>query len=201
MTDLSDINMDGVQPMSTQQELPVGQYLVRVEDTEKKATKERFDEAGHALPVNHYLQIAMQVYGGPNEGQIEFARLNLWNPNETAVRMAKAELKSIQEATGVASTNSDHYHGKWMVLEVKAGVKDPSKLYKNYSAAPEPMVAAYAHIPPVAAKAPSAVAQPAAAPVPAPAFVRNMLGAAAVAAAPAAAAPGALPSWAQKKTA
>lgn len=193
MTDLSDINMDGVQPMGEAQELPLGQYLVRIEDTEKKETKEKFDEQGNKLPPAHYLQIALKVYGGPNEGQVEFVRLNLWNPNPTAVSMAKSELKSIQEATGVASPNSDHYHGKWMILEIKEGIKDPKKHYRKYAAAPQEIVAAFAHVPPVPAKAPS-VAATTSSNTPKPgAFIAKE---AAAAAAPAASA---LPSWAQKK--
>jgi len=189
MTDLSDVNMDGVKPMSDAQELGAGQYLVRIEDTEKKETKEKFAENGSKLPPNHYLQVSLQVYGGPNEGQIEFSRLTLWNPNETAQRMAKSELKSIQEATGVISTNSDHLHGKWMILEIKAGVKDATKLYKHYHPAAPEIVSQFAHIPPVPAKAPSAAAhQPA----------QHQAAAHAPAASTAKPAAGALPSWAKK---
>lgn len=189
MTDLSDINMEGVKPMSDAQELGAGQYLVRIEDTDKKQVqKEVYDEAGNKLVPNHYLQIDLKVYGGPDDGRTEFVRLNLWNHNVTAVNMAKSELKSIQEATQTVSTNSEHLHGKWMILEKKAGVKDPTKLYKHYSAAPAEIVASFAGTAaPIAAKAPAA-----------PAFVRNMPGAAALAAATAPAA-GALPSWAMKK--
>ena len=190
MTDLSDINMDGVTAMSSAQELPIGQYLVRIEDTEKKETKERFDEAGNKMPPNHYLQVGLKVYGGPNDSQVEFVRLNLWNTNPTAVQMAKSELKSLQDATGVVSPNSDHFHGKWMILEIKAGIKDPTKLYRHYQAAPAEMLAAYAHIPPVPAKAPSAAA--------APPFVAKQAAVAAAATAPAGSA-GALPIWATKK--
>lgn len=188
MTDLSDVNMDNVKPMGEIQELPVGQYLVRVEDTEKKAAKEKFDaETSEKLPQGHYLQMSLKVYGGPNDGQTEFVRLNLWNSNPTAVTMAKSELKSIQEATGVVSSNSDHFHGKWMVLEIKTGVKDPKKLYKKYSEAPAAWLTAFAHIPPVPAKAPSMAASQ-----PTPETAR------AAGAPPAVAAADALPSWAKK---
>lgn len=152
MTDLSDIGMDGVKPMSDAQELGVGKYFVRIEDTEKKATKDRFDEQNNKLPPNHYLQIALKVYGGDKDGHTEFVRLNLWNTNDTAVNMAKSELKSIQNATKVATANSNDFHGKWMLLEVTAGIKDPTKLYKHYEDAPVSLIDAYKHIPPVPAK-------------------------------------------------
>jgi hypothetical protein len=202
MTDLSDVNMEGVKPMSEIQDLGVGQYLVRIEDTDKKETKDKYSENGEKLPPNHYLQIALKVYGGPDEGRVEFVRLNLWNSNPTAVNMAKSELKSIQDAIGVVTANSDHMHGKWLVLEIKAGTKDATKLYKHYQAAPEGMVKEFAHIQPVPAKAPS----PAATVSSAKAATNSLYAdpkppASAAAAAPAAGSPSALPAWAQKKTA
>lgn len=200
MTDLSDVNMEGVKPMNDAQELPIGTYLVRIEDTEKKETKEKYDDAGQKLPPNFYLQIANKVYGGPSEGQTEFSRLNLWNSNQTAVDMAKSELKSIQEATGVVSASSNDLHGKWMVLEVRAGKTEATKdkRYKHYTPATEGMIAAFASVAPVPAKAPAPAAT---APAAAPAFVASMPGAAAVAAAPAVVGTGPkdLPSWAKPK--
>ena len=184
--------------MSENQELPLGQYLVRIEDTAKKETKEKFDPEGNRLPANHYLQVALKVYGGPNDGQVEFVRLNLWNDSPYAVSMAKSERKSIEDVIGVVSTNSDHWHSKWLVLEVRAGKTEKSKdkLYKHYHPAPEGMVKEYAHIPPVPAKAPSVAARPAAQPA------ASLAGAprppATAAAAPASAAD-ALPEWARKK--
>lgn len=205
-TDLSDINMEGVQPMGEMQELPVGQYLVRIEDTEKKDTKDKYDENNNKLPGGHYLLIAQKVYGGPHDGQVEFSRLNLWNANATAVNIAKSELKSIQDATnvhpvkgedGITRFKSEWFHGTWMILEVKAGTRDPSKRFKSYMAAPADIVNEYKHVPPVAAKTPEAATVAA----PAPAFVRNMPAAASaqVPAAPTQPAAGALPSWAAKK--
>ncbi len=182
MTDLSDISMEGVQPQGEMQELPLGTYLVRIENTEKKGTKDKFDENGNPHPdngKNFYLLISQKVYGGPNDGQIEFARLNLWNSNATAVNIAKSELKSIQEATGVASPKSEDFHGKWMILEIKAGVQDPKKRFKHYSAAPASLVEQYKDAPPVASVEPAVHAQ--------------------VAAQNTAAAASAVPSWAQKK--
>jgi hypothetical protein len=187
MTDLSDVNMEGVKPMSDAQELPIGTYLVRIEDTEKKPTKEKFDEAGTKLPPNYFLQFSLQVYGGPNDGQVDFTRLNLWNTNETAVRIAKSELKSIQDAIGIASPNSDHYHGRWMVMEVRPGRKEPEKTTKHYSVVPPGVLVAFKHVPPVPVKTHQ---QPAAATAQAQ-HPQTATSTPAVA--------NALPSWAQKK--
>lgn len=211
MTDLSDVNMEGVKPMGDSQELPIGQYLVRLEDNEKKETKEKYDEEGNKMPPNHYLQLAAKVYGGPNDGQVEFIRLNLWNTNPTAVNMAKSELKSIQDATNthpkpdannIMRFIADWFHGKWMTLEVKPNKKDPEKTHRVYTPAPDTIVAAFAHVPPVPAKAPAAATPAPQATVAAPATTGYVAPATATPASPPAApsgAAGALPAWAQKK--
>jgi hypothetical protein len=195
MADLSDINMEGVKPMGDSQELPAGQFLVRIEETDKKqVNKEVFDEAGNKLTPNHYLQVDLKVYGGPNDGQIEFARLNLWNHNATAVNMAKSERKSIEEAIGVVSTNSAAWHGKWMLLEKKPKTKKPDELIRIYTRIEPEMMESLKSImdsaPALAAKAESA---PATAAAPAPAFLQRNV--------PAAASPSKsdLPAWAQPK--
>lgn len=185
-----DVDMTGVKPAGEYQELPIGKYLVRVDETEKKGTKDRFDESGAPSPdngKNFYLQIALSVHGGPNDGHIEFDRLNLWNSNSIAVNMAKAQLKSIFLATGVETSDSTALHGRWMVMEVKA--QRNGQLGKYYEAAPASMIpkeaVGYTAEQLEAMKKPShataGVAQQASAP------------------APAAAADSALPSWAQKK--
>lgn len=205
MTDLSDINMEGVKPLGDSQELPAGQFLVRIEDTDRKqVNKEVFAEDGTKLTPNHYLQIDLKVYGGPNDGQVEFCRLNLWNHNQTAVNMAKSELKSIQEATGVVSTNSQHFHGKWMILEKKPKTKKPDELIRVYTGIPPEQLEALQGImnnaPPIAPKAGSAPVASASAAT--PAFLRNVPAAhSAPAPVAAASAASSLPSWAQPKKA
>lgn len=201
MTDLSDINMEGVKPMGDSQELPAGQFLVRIEDTDRKqVNKEVFAEDGTKLSPNHYLQIDMKVYGGPNDGHVEFARLNLWNHNATAVNIAKSELKSIQEATGVVSTNSEAFHGRWMILEKKPKTKKPDELMRTYiaikpeeMAALKPIMDSAPPIQPKTVRAPAGAAAPVVDQASLPAYLRA---APAAASAPAA---NATPSWAARK--
>ncbi len=206
MTDLSDINMDGVKPSGEPQGLPQGTYLVRIEDTEKKTTKDKFYEDGKPHEENgrnFYLQMLLKVYGGPNDGHGEFIRLNLWNSNPTAVNMAKSELKAIQEATGVASTNSNDFHNKWMVLEITPGIKDKTKLYNKFSQVPAGLLSTYAHVPPVPPKDAAAAQAQAMQQQPQQAATVNTGTAQAAQPAQAqqgqAAAAGAVPSWAAKK--
>lgn len=139
--ELNDVNMEGIKP-SGSANLPVGQYLVRIEETERKAAKDKF-ENGAPHPdngKNFYLQLPMLVWGGPNDGHVEFERLNLWNSNDVAVRIAKSTLKSIFIAAGVEGKNSSILHGKWMILEVKPGIKKPEELSKHYAPCPPVMI-------------------------------------------------------------
>lgn len=196
-----DINMDGVKPQGEYQELPAGTYLVRIEETEKKPTKDRFDEHGNPAPSNgknFYLQVSLKVYGGPNDGHVEFDRLNLWNDNSIAVNMAKSQLKSIFLATGVESNDSVMLHGKWMVMEVKE--QRNKQLGKHYSQAPANIIPT--DVPGVTAtQQPVQTAQ--AQPQQQQVHYTQQPGYAATGAAPGAAEGGAapLPSWAAKKPA
>lgn len=197
MSDLSDVNMEGVKAMSEKQDLPIGQYLVRIEHTEKKETKDKYGEDGQKLPPNHYLLINTKVYGGPNDGGAQGIILNLWNTNDMAVQIAKSELKSIQEAIQVASPNSKDMINKWMILEVKPTVKDPQKLYRVYTAALPELLAAFADVPP-ATVVPAYIAKEVAAATAAAAPVQHKTVVSANVT-PTGQPP--LPSWATKKTA
>lgn len=188
-----DINMEGVKPQGEYQELPVGQYLVRIEETEKKATKDRFDESGAPSPdngKNFYLQVSLKVYGGPNEGHVEFDRLNLWNSNQIAVNIAKSQLKSIFLATGVESSDSTALHGRWMILEVKENRN--KQLGKHYSPAPASMIPT--DVPAITAQQPQQHSQS-----PGQAATHAAASHQALAANPTGAAAGALPAWAARK--
>lgn len=201
---LIDVDMTGVKASGEYQELGIGQYLVCIRDTDKKATKEKFDangapDAGNGK--NFYLQMSLQIEDGPDRDRIEFVRLNLWNLNPTAVNIAKAELKAIQEATGIYSADSTHFHGKYMLLNVKLDSK--GNLKRHYEKAPASMIA---HLPQAGTYTPPqqqpATHAPAAAPHAAPAQpithhrpAQTMVHTA-QAAAPAD--PNATPSWARR---
>lgn len=133
-----DFNMEGVKPAGEFQELGEGEYLVRIEGTEKKPTKDKFYEDGRPHEdngKNFYLNIALKVGSGPDEGHIEFERLNLWNTNSIAVNIAKSTMLSIQNAIGVHTNNSDDWHGKFMMMRIKKNSK--GVLGKHYEKVPD----------------------------------------------------------------
>jgi len=144
--------------------LPEGQYVAIATSSEEKVTK-----AG----TGKYLQITFEVMDGPAKGRKLWARLNLWNPNQTAKEIAQRELGALCRAVGVIRPNdSSELHNKPLVLTVKVELDDKqrqSNTISKYEPLPQAGMPA---APPAApqAQAPafqSASAAPAAAAAPA----------------------------------
>lgn len=218
LNDLADVVMEGVKPAGEFKELSVGKYLVRVEDVGKKAAKDKFDKStGLPDPDNgkcFMLCIDLKVYRGPDEGHTETENLNLWrpllNPNEpgissdeakrrsnskTAIEIAKSTLLAFQQATGVFSSSSRDFLGKWLELEVYLNrVGKPARKYSAVPASYTPT-----DVPPVSvtSKYGELQNQSNAAPAPQarPAYVAPVYSAPA----PQAASPSATPDWAHKR--
>jgi hypothetical protein len=74
------------------QPIPEGDYTCQIVQSEMKDTK-----AG----TGQYLELRIQVLEEPYVGRLVFERLNLINPNETAVKIANRTLADICEAVGV----------------------------------------------------------------------------------------------------
>lgn len=121
--------------------LPEGQYVVIATASEEKVTK-----AG----TGKYLQITFEVLDGQFKGRKLWARLNLWNPNQTAKDIAQRELGAICRAVGVIRPNdSAELHNKPMTITVKVELDDRQRqnnAITKYEAlsggAPVPMAAA-----------------------------------------------------------
>jgi hypothetical protein len=96
MADLRGFDAGNVEPTSEFEPLPAGKYLAVIADSEMKPNK-----AG----TGQYLQLAFEVLDGPHKGRKLWSRLNLENPNATAVQIARAELSAICRAVGVMAPN------------------------------------------------------------------------------------------------
>lgn len=92
MADLNGFDANEVEPTSDLDPIPAGKYLAMITDSEMKPTKNG---------DGHYLLLTFQILEGPCKNRHVWARLNLSNPNETAVRIARAELSAICRAVGV----------------------------------------------------------------------------------------------------
>lgn len=111
MADLSGFDANQVEPSADFEPVPAGKYLAVVTASEQKDNK-----AG----TGSYLQLTFQIIDGPFKNRLLWARLNLDNPNATAVQIARAELSAICRAVGVLAPNdSVELHDLPLVIHVR----------------------------------------------------------------------------------
>jgi len=107
--------------------LPEGQYVVIATASEMKPTKSG---------TGQFLQFTFEVLDGQQKGRKLWARLNLVNPNQTAVDIAQRELGAICRAVNVIKpSNSAELHNKPMLITVAVEIDDrkrESNIIKKY---------------------------------------------------------------------
>jgi len=91
MADLNGFNANEVEPNDFSP-VPAGRYLAAITGSEMKATK-----AGNGA----YLELEIEIIEGEHKGRKLWDRLNLDNPNETAVKIAQGTLSAICRAVGI----------------------------------------------------------------------------------------------------
>lgn len=147
---LLNFNAAEVEPSSTFEAIPAGNYEAVITDSQMKPTK-----AG----TGSYLELAFEIIAGDYNGRRLWARLNLANPNPKAVEIAERELSGICRAVGVMQPkDSADLHNLPLVITVKTRNNQDGELtneikgYAARAAAPKP--AAVATPTPVASAAP-----------------------------------------------
>jgi len=111
MATLQGFNANDVEPATDFEAIPAGKYLAVITESEVKPNK---------LGTGSYLQLTFQVIEGEYKNRFLWARLNLDNPNATAVKIARAELSAICRAVGVmAPSDSVELHDLPLVISVK----------------------------------------------------------------------------------
>jgi hypothetical protein len=112
------LNFDAhtVDPSADFEAIPAGKYEAVITDSEEKPTKSG---------AGSYLQLTFQITDSDYRGRFLWARLNLDNPNKTAVKIARAELSSICRAVGVMTPrDSSELHNLPLVITVKCKKRD-----------------------------------------------------------------------------
>ncbi len=111
MADLNNFNAHEVEPSTSFEPLPEGDYLAAITESEMKATKSG---------SGSYLQLTFTILEGEYKNRVLWARLNLNNPNATAVKIARGELSAICHAVGVMQPrDSVDLHNIPLVVTVK----------------------------------------------------------------------------------
>lgn len=137
MADLNGFNANNVEPIGDFDPIPAGKYLAVITASEMKATKN-----GNG----HYLELTFQVIEGPCKNRLLWSRLNLDNPNDLTVQIARAELSAICRAVGVTQPkDSVELHNLPLVVTVKCKNREDTgdvvNEIKNYTKK-EPVAAA-----------------------------------------------------------
>lgn len=111
MANLNGFDASQVDPNVSFDPVPEGKYLVAITESEMKPTKNG---------KGSYLQLTFTILEGDFRGRMLWARLNLNNPNATAVKIAKSELSSICHAVGVMEPrDSVELHNIPLLVNVK----------------------------------------------------------------------------------
>lgn len=111
MANLKGFNANEVEPSTDFEPIPAGKYLAVITESEVKPNR---------AATGSYLQLTFQIIDGEFKNRVLWARLNLDNPNGTAVKLAKAELSAICRAVGVMAPNdSTDLHDLPLVINVK----------------------------------------------------------------------------------
>jgi len=125
MADLTGFDASKIEPGGGA--IPKGDYQVVIIESDKVPTK-----AG----TGHLLKLKLQIVEGEHKGRTLTDRLNLWNPNEVASRIAQGTLSAICRAVNVLTPQgSEQLHHKQLtaVVEVRQldeGVANEVKGYK-----------------------------------------------------------------------
>jgi hypothetical protein len=111
MANLNGFDANTVEPSQDFSPLPEGDYLAVIVASENKPTR-----SGNGS----YLELKFQVIEGAHKNRFLWSRLNLENPNQTAVNIARAELSAICRAVGVLTPNdSVELHNIPLTIRVK----------------------------------------------------------------------------------
>lgn len=111
MANLQGFDANQVEPATDMSVIPAGKYAALIVASEMKPTK-----AG----TGEYLELTFQIIEGEFQNRQVWSRLNLINPNSTAVGIAQRDLSSICRAVGVMTpTDSSQLHNIPLTILVK----------------------------------------------------------------------------------
>lgn len=111
MANLRGFDANTVDPADDLEPIPAGKYVAVITDSEMKPTKSG---------VGSYLQLTFQIIEGEYANRLLWVRLNLNNPNATAVEIARRELSSICRSVGVlVPTDSTDLHNLPCLIHVR----------------------------------------------------------------------------------
>jgi hypothetical protein len=125
MADMTRFQFDSsqVEPKKVFKPIPAGAYTAVIVDSEMKTT---------AAGTGEYLKIVFEVIDGDHKGRRLYENLNVDNPNQTAVKIARETLSAICRAIGVGVlSDSSMLHDKPLIIKVSVDMDTETKVKKN----------------------------------------------------------------------
>ena len=116
----NNFNANDIPEQDSFEPIPAGWYTAMITESEEKPTK-----SGNGS----YLQLRLDIINGEFENRVIFERLNLDNPNQTAVQIAQRTLASICRAVGIMQPKSSD-DLKDTPFMVKVGIQPASGNYE-----------------------------------------------------------------------
>lgn len=126
---LFEFNANSVAPAAPRDAIPKGRYLAHIVRSDYKQTK-----AGDGA----YIELELDFLEPALQGRKIWDRLNIDNPNEMAVSIARRSLSAICHAVGVMDVrDTEELHFKPLLVSVGFRRDDPEKNeVKGYATAP-----------------------------------------------------------------
>jgi len=117
MANLNGFDADKEEPMREFEALPADKYLAAIIESKIKPVK--------GNRGGSYLELTFQVLEGKYKGRNLWARLNLDNKNDQAVKIARSELAAICRAVGVMQPkDSFELHNLPLLISVKCAKRE-----------------------------------------------------------------------------
>jgi hypothetical protein len=123
MANLNGFNANEVDPIVGFDPVPEDKYIAMITASQTKPTKNG---------SGSYLELTFDIIDGKYTGRKVWTRLNLENPNATAVKMARGELSAICRAVGVPQPqDSVQLHNLPLVIRVVCKNRDDNGQIAN----------------------------------------------------------------------
>ena len=118
-----NFNANDVEPNVGMEAVPAGKYVAVIIESQMKPTK-----SGNG----YFLELTFEIIEGEYKGRKVWARLNLDNPNQDAVKIAKGELSALCRAVNVMQPkDSAELHNLPLEISVKCKKRDDSDDISN----------------------------------------------------------------------
>lgn len=113
-----NFNANEVEPNVGMEAVPAGKYIAVIIESEIKPTK-----SGNG----QFLELTFEIIDGEYKGRKVWSRLNIDNPNATAVQIARGELSAICRAVNVMQPkDSAELHNLPLEITVRCKKRDDS---------------------------------------------------------------------------